>query len=317
MRIAHISDLHLNLKLADSNLEKLCFLLSRFIESKYDHLVISGDLSDSGREEDFAIFRRVLSEYGLLNGDRVTLVIGNHDIFGGIEQVEEIFSFPERCRNIDYDKKVISFNSYFEETFSNTVYRSKSNNGYPFAKLIDGTLIVGANSISRYSSVKNRFASNGFVADDQLAEMKTIFDRFHTKQRETVLVIHHHFNKMSSEVKQIMHALWSKFEKQTVKMHKKKRLFKLFREYGLDMVLHGHMHETEYYEIDGTHFFSAGGSVRNVSPGTLEMYYLTTGGKGKKPLVDLQRYQFTASTNRYMDFLFSNFTSSIHSGHSA
>ena len=81
MKIAHISDLHLNT------------IYSYSLENKADHLVITGDLTDNASEKDFEILRNLFRKNGLLNSERLSLVIGNHDIFGGLQSAEEIFFF--------------------------------------------------------------------------------------------------------------------------------------------------------------------------------------------------------------------------------
>ena len=47
MKIAHISDLHLNMFYKDSNLQKIKYLLKYAIAQKPDHIVITGDLTDN------------------------------------------------------------------------------------------------------------------------------------------------------------------------------------------------------------------------------------------------------------------------------
>jgi len=54
MKIAHISDLHLNMFYKDSNLQKIKYLLKYAIAQKPDHIVITGDLTDNAGEKDFA-----------------------------------------------------------------------------------------------------------------------------------------------------------------------------------------------------------------------------------------------------------------------
>ena len=68
---------------------------------KFDHLVITGDLTHNADYEDLEILRNLFQEYGLLNSERLSLVIGNHDIFGGPQAAEEVFQFPEKCKQID------------------------------------------------------------------------------------------------------------------------------------------------------------------------------------------------------------------------
>ena len=90
-------------------------------------------------------------KYGFINGDRLSIILGNHDIFGGVQKAEDIFTFPEKCNAVNYNKRVNNFLSYFPEAFSNCHYLS-SKNYFPFAKKINNTLIIGLNSIARYQN---------------------------------------------------------------------------------------------------------------------------------------------------------------------
>ena len=162
MKIAHISDLHFTTFFKKNNLDKIEHLLKYASEYKFDHLVISGDLTHNADREDFEILRNLFKDYGLLNSERLSLVIGNHDIFGGLQTAEDVFLFPEKCILVDYDKKVTEFGDYFSEAFQHCseIYEGKY---FPFVKRFKDILITGLNSIEKYSKLNNPFASNGKI----------------------------------------------------------------------------------------------------------------------------------------------------------
>jgi Icc-related predicted phosphoesterase len=58
-----------------------------------------------------------------------------------------------------------------------------------------------------------------------------------------------------------MHSVWGAIESQTMKLHGKSRLLKLFAGTNVEMVLHGHVHESNEYSRNGVRFLNAGGSV--------------------------------------------------------
>lgn len=71
--------------------------------------------------------------------------------------------------------------------------------------------------------------------------------------------------------------LWQNIEKQTMKLRKKKRLYTLFQEYKVDLVLHGHLHTTQHYEKNGLKFLNAGGTVKSPDPGKLKINIINVG----------------------------------------
>jgi 3',5'-cyclic AMP phosphodiesterase CpdA len=103
MRIAHLSDLHLlepdvgrrsfcdRVRLgylsllrpidAQARVRRATRALTRAREQGYDHLVISGDLTEDGAKGQFEQLAAVLSESGV-DPYKVTLVPGNHDAYG-------------------------------------------------------------------------------------------------------------------------------------------------------------------------------------------------------------------------------------------
>ena len=48
-----------------------------------------------------------------------------------------------------------------------------------------------------------------------------------------------------------------------MKLRNKRRLFALFKEFDVDIVLHGHCHESKEYFRKGTRFLNAGATIKN------------------------------------------------------
>jgi 3',5'-cyclic AMP phosphodiesterase CpdA len=260
--IAHISDLHLNSFFNDSIYKKLKHLFRHLAEKKVDHLVVTGDLTDNASEKDLIILRSLLKKYGFLCGDKLSLIIGNHDIYGGIQKADEIFSFPARCESVDYDKKVLNFVSHFPEAFEDSIYISPKN-FFPFAKIFNNILFVGVNSIARYSKFSNPFASNGEVSISQFNEIAELLKANGNNVEHKIILIHHHFNKIKGKALSSLGGLWQNIEKQTMKLRNKRRLFNLFKEFKVDLILHGHIHESKEYSRKGIRFLNAGATIKN------------------------------------------------------
>ncbi|MGB8318439.1 MAG: metallophosphoesterase [Ignavibacteriaceae bacterium] len=273
MKIAHLSDLHFTTFFRKDNLEKIEYLLKYALRNKFDHLVISGDLTHNADPEDFEILRDLLKRYNLLSSDRLSLVIGNHDIFGGPQTAEDVFLFPEKCKLVDYDKKIKEFGDYFSEAFQ---YCSDINgdNFFPYVKKFHDVIIFGLNSIAKYSKINNPFASNEKINKDDFNFLATKLEKYYIDQAKKLIIIHHHFNKIKVVKNPSASSFWQNIEKQTMKLKKKKKLFQLFSLFGVDLVLHGHIHESNEYIRKGTRFLNAGASVLGTEPVELKINFV-------------------------------------------
>ena len=273
MRIAHISDLHFTSFFKENNLNSIRYLLKYALKKGTDHIIITGDLTDNADRNDFLTLRKLFDDLGLLHHDKLSLVIGNHDIFGGVQTAEDIFSFPGRCKIADYKKKVKEFYVHFKETFDGALIKDNET-VFPYAKIINGVLLVGLNTNDEYSSTKNIFASNGAVQLDQFNKAVHIFNTLSEKAHTKIVMLHHHFNKMKVNQGSAFGSFWQNIEKQTMKLRKKKRLFNVFKEYNVDLVLHGHYHVMGVYERKGIRFLNAGGSVKSDNADHLNINFI-------------------------------------------
>ncbi len=275
MKIAHISDIHFTTFFRNSDLFKFEKILQYCNTEKIDHLIITGDLVENPDPYDFELLRKVLKQSGFLSSDRLSLVIGNHDIFGGVLTVEDLFNFKTRCETINYKKRVKEFYEYFEESFRGCSYISPGNI-FPYAKVIDDILITGLNSVAEYSKAKNLFASNGEINTNQLNELTYIFNMFSGCKTKLVL-IHHHFQDTKPLQENRFGSVWQLIEKQTMKLRTKRKLIELFNNFKVDLVLHGHYHKTNEYYKKGIRFLNAGGSFKNDLKNVNQINFLETG----------------------------------------
>jgi Icc protein len=261
MRIAHISDLHLNPDYFPERTEAFYQILEKCRSLKVDHIVITGDITNQAKAKEFAHARTILKEFDLLNPAKLTVTIGNHDIYGGPYHAEDVLSFPGFCKGTDYDSKVKEFYSSFRETFDDCKYVSGTS-VFPFVKIIRDVAFVGINSVAQWSSIKNPLGSNGDVGKHQYQQLKKIFESEIVKGKTILVLIHHHFNKMEKkESSGKLERLWHAIESGTMKLWKKKRLFRLFNDGKIGKVLHGHLHHNADYTRKNIKFLNAGGTM--------------------------------------------------------
>jgi 3',5'-cyclic AMP phosphodiesterase CpdA len=264
-RIAHISDLHMSVEHSPQNFRNAQRLLEHILRLNVDHVVVTGDITADAKPKEFDAARKLFKSFGLLDSKKLSIVIGNHDIFGGVHTAEDIFEFPKRCKSADYSRKLDLFRETFAESFEKVIPRSASKL-FPFIKLLGDFVLVGINSVAPYSRLFNPFGSNGEIDDKQFAHLRKVLCSTLLKAKRKIVLIHHHFYKANtSSGSSTMRAIWNTIEARTMKLRGKKRLLSLFSEANVELVLHGHVHENIEYSRQGIRFVNMGASMLGTS----------------------------------------------------
>jgi 3',5'-cyclic AMP phosphodiesterase CpdA len=258
--IAHLSDLHISLDHSRQNVKKTRLLLEYCLRQGADHIVITGDITADGDKKELEAARKIFRNYGLLDSRKLSLIFGNHDLFGGVHRAEDILSFPKRCKTTHYDRKVKEFRECFHEVFDDS-FHDEDGEWLPYLKVFGHAAIMGTNSIARYSRMRNPVGSNGEIDDGLFERMKKMLMSESLKGKRKIVLIHHHFNKYASDDANTSYSIWNAIERQTMKLRKKKRLLQLFAAAQVDIVLHGHVHKNSEYVRKGIRFLNAGASV--------------------------------------------------------
>ena len=257
MRIAHLSDLHLCSNFKKSNIAKIKGLIEHALENGAQHFVFTGDISDNAEEKELIQFRDLLQSFSLLHSEKSSIVIGNHDIFGGPQTAQDVLNFPFKCLNVSYKEKVMRFAGHFHELFENTI-RPHEEVFFPFIKELKNIVLVGLNSIDEYSRIKNPFASNGRISKANRNIIGSYLTRPKFNDKVKIVLIHHHFYQKSEISTSSENTLWNKIENYTMKLRGKKKLLNLFSENNVKLVLHGHSHEMREYFRKKIRFVNAG-----------------------------------------------------------
>jgi predicted phosphodiesterase len=285
MRIAHLSDPHVNLKYHPQHLPRLRRVLEDALgRMRADHIVITGDLTSNADARDLLTIRRLFESFGILKSSKLTVIVGNHDIFGGPHLADDVLAFPDRCRRLDYDERVSIFQDTFAELFSDTI--TMDAQGYPFLKRVKNVCLLGFNSIARHSLLKNPVGSNGNISSE--AHRQTFeLAKHHAWQTagSRIALLHHH----TFRPRDVAHlevadgisrgGIAARIEQRTLKLHGKRQLFKLFKAMDVNLVLHGHIHFTGSYERDGIPCLNSAGAVYPVFRGGGYYYNLIEVGK--------------------------------------
>ncbi len=278
MKIAHLSDLHICQQSRPNNLYRTELLIQYALDQGTDHFVITGDLIHLAREEDFIALRALFMKYDLLDSDRLSLVIGNHDIYGGVHLAEDVVKFPQKCQAVDYNMMIEKYNTYFFEAFENT-YRYSPDAGYPFVKTVNDVAFIGINSTTEYSIFRNPFASKGVIEKSQLTGLKHILSRLRHQQVLKFVMMHHHIKRQNLNDSLFRNSALKNIEDLANNLWRKNRVINLLRRYHIDLILHGHEHYSGEYYHRNLHFLNGGGSIDKNKPGELMINFVHVKGK--------------------------------------
>ncbi len=257
-KVVHISDPHLSRQFYREHLKSFKLLLRSLLDAGCDHLVITGDIVSTADEDDYYLAREILGKLDLLDSRRLTVVPGNHDIFGGPHRAVDVLSFPQHIRNVDYARHLERFQRVFAETFQNVVSYGHDS-VFPFVKKIGPYSIIGMNSIPQWSLLKNPFGTNGRL-DEIQREALTQMHRDHRLVDTIPLVaIHHHFNDLQDDPTK--GSWWKRVESKTMRMRGRNRTLRLFESLGVRYVLHGHIHRNEIYRNNEITLMNGAGAV--------------------------------------------------------
>jgi 3',5'-cyclic-AMP phosphodiesterase len=257
-RIAHISDPHISRQFYREHIVSLKALLRAIVAEGCDHIVLTGDIVSTADPDDFFLVREIFLTMNLLDSKKLTLVPGNHDVFGGPHRAVDVLSFPHHIKTIDYRRRLELFYEAFSETFQDV--RPLQNDAlFPFVKHVGPFDIIGLNSIPPWSLRKNPLGSNGSVDEHQVTALQKFGEDDRAADRIRVIAMHHHFSDLMDDATQS--SAWKRIESRTMRLRKRRRLIKLFKSLDVRYVLHGHIHRNEIYSFDALQLANGAGAV--------------------------------------------------------
>ena len=256
MKIVHLSDLHWGFSPErDALIEQR---LGELSACTADHVVISGDLSQSGRSQEFAALRSLLLGSGCYHPDRLTVIPGNHDLFSfffrdfnaGRDLYARWRRLPGAAASLyrygwrEYEADLDRFHSFFSETFEG-IFTLAGNPAisYPFIKLLGerAALIVLESNRMLPQIRRNSACSNGWIDLDAAA---AILAHPGLENRFRIVVLHHQL-QAEEQVAARMGRLYAAM----TRLINRTALIDLLDRSGVDLVLHGHYHHLEQYTV--------------------------------------------------------------------
>ncbi|HNW59728.1 MAG TPA: metallophosphoesterase [bacterium] len=256
MRLAHLSDLHLGL-----SPERDALIVRRFEELaalRPDHLVISGDLSQHGREAEWSALRTLLQQYGWYDPARLTVIPGNHDLFSfffedfhsGSDLYAQWRRLPRTARGIyrygweEYHQDLERFHQAFAGFSRDHLTLQETGAApFPFIKLMQENVALIAIESNRLLPQlrSNTACSKGWI---DLESTARILGHPALQNRTRILLLHHHLmpERLVAQHKGRRFATMTRIVNRA-------ELVELLGSFRIDLVLHGHYHEHEVYQI--------------------------------------------------------------------
>lgn len=147
-------------------------VLSRH-ENIADHVLIAGDLTDTGSDKQFKAVASALSAY---SGDFISVVPGNHDI-------ARFYPFSDK------DKQRGTFYSYFRKLMGGRAGCEKPGVCFPYVKTVsDKFAIIGLDSTILDRPI---YSLEGSLGDEQLNNIKRILNTGEYADSHVVFLLHH------------------------------------------------------------------------------------------------------------------------------
>ncbi len=259
IKIAHISDLHVSGKQDRRQLENLDRMFAYFNREGFDHLVISGDLSNSADPADWRIVREKLESHGLYHWDKTTVIAGNHDLINLEEEMRfyNALNPLPLARKKTFERKLTEFCAFFQELITG---EERGNHMFPFVKIINYPSVrvafVALNSVYPWYPADNPLGARGVINPGQLRALS--LENVLAPLGECVVIgICHHAYRVYGTDSLIDQAFdW------TMELKNREEFLSLMKVMHAKLVLHGHFHRFQSYAVNGITFIN-GGSFRH------------------------------------------------------
>jgi 3',5'-cyclic AMP phosphodiesterase CpdA len=276
MKIAHISDLHVlaldgvpmsrflnkrisgwaNLRLKRESVHRAAYLraiVAELARLSFDHVVVTGDLTNLALEGEFALARDLIGDALGLDPSRVTVVPGNHDLY---------------TRGSRDSRR---FEHYFGAWLESDLPELAIDVGgarFPVVKLRDEVAIVGLSS----AVPRPPFVAAGEIGREQARALARVLEHPEVARRTLVLALHH---PVVDD--------WSGMKRYVEGLRDAPSLLRLLQPIDGGLVLHGHLHRRIQRSIGGGAMKQIGAtsaSLHNESPGRMAGFNVYELGPG-------------------------------------
>jgi 3',5'-cyclic AMP phosphodiesterase CpdA len=218
--LAHLTDIHVaderayderwKAKVRKHSEELLGRLLVDLASFRPDHVVLTGDITQTSRRDEFARARAHIDAH--LPGIRVTALPGNHDRWSGEAGL------------------------LFERHFGDLSACDLGGRGFPFCHLAGDDVALVALDSSPWVPGADPAEVKGFVDAAQLARLRALSADPRVRSRMLIVLIHHHL-RLSEEDERALDP------KDPTPLQNAPEVEAALRDANVGLVLHGHRHK--------------------------------------------------------------------------
>ncbi len=260
-KIIHLSDLHLTrsnseprmgfklfnpLKGMNNNFRKI---INNKIVKDADYILITGDITDKSYKIAWKHFGKIVQEAGVV--EKLILVPGNHDVSQFDIKLKPHTKRYWSKKNIKKYIDGLKFAGFLYEDLP-CILAEKND-----------LVIIGLNSNNTGSSNALTNAI-GNISDEQFGMLEKLLKRYNDKPMKLVMT-HHSPNIPGIRTAKKKGIKPVKFHNRiTLQIPRKQRrqLRNICKEYGVNAILHGHLHSFEDRRVDNVRMIGVGASTK-------------------------------------------------------
>jgi Icc protein len=253
--IAHLSDLHFASRNDHYQMAKLDAMLGEFVRRRYDHLVMTGDLIDTAAPALWTIIREALVRHGLFDWSKTTVIPGNHDLIDLEEEmrVYNALNPSDGSRKKRVNDRLRQFNAIFQPLISGN---GDGAAGLPFVKVMRfgeiAISFVAVSTVEAWSGSENPVGARGSVSRDTLRAITEPAVRQALEGTFAIGLCHHAYKIYGTG------ALVDQAFDWTMEFKNRDEYLNAMQQLGIKLVLHGHFHRFQVYQVGDIHFINGG-----------------------------------------------------------
>ncbi|MBN1947410.1 MAG: metallophosphoesterase [Bradymonadales bacterium] len=152
--------------------------LEQISQTGFDHLAVTGDLSNLSLDGEFQLVRNLLSSFG--DTRRISVIPGNHDVY---------------TPSVAKDHR---FETYFSHLMASDLPLHLDHSPYPYTKLFGPVAIIGISS----AVATPPLLATGTVSEEQVQALDRILAHPEVRSRFAVVLVHHHLRPMNRKLEQ-------------------------------------------------------------------------------------------------------------------